>query len=372
VANIDEATLSVDIHKRLSPSFALEAKLSASPGITILFGRSGSGKTSLLNCIAGLIAPDDGRIALGSRDLFDSTKKIDLAISKRSVGFLFQDLALFPHLTVEQNVQYGLAKLPADARRERSATILESMRVGALSKRKPAEISGGEKQRVALARSLVTDPAVLLLDEPLAALDAITKSSIVADLREWNAAHGIPIIYVTHSLEEAFAVGERVIVLEAGKIIARGNPLEVLDAPRQETIAQLAGFENLFDATVSTLREERGTMLCTLAASAVELEVPLARYQPGASMRVAIRAGDIMIATSRPRGISARNVLPGTIASMRTEGHTAIAEVDAGIMFHVRLTRGTREDLGLEAGRMIWLPIKTYSCHLVAKRMRAD
>jgi molybdate transport system ATP-binding protein len=104
----------------------------------------------------------------------------------------------------------------------------------------------------------------------------------------------------------------------------------------------------------------------------VELEVPLARYQPGASMRVAIRAGDIMIATSRPRGISARNVLPGTIASMRTEGHTAIAEVDAGIMFHVRLTRGTREDLGLEAGRKIWLLIKTYSCHLVAKRMRAD
>jgi molybdate transport system ATP-binding protein len=381
VSGIDDATLSplaplsplsVDVRKRLSRSFALEAKFSAPPGITILFGRSGSGKTSLLNCIAGLLAPDQGRIAFRSRVLYDSDEKIDLATSKRSVGFLFQDLALFPHLTVTQNVEYGLAKLPAGLRRERVRAILESMRVGSLSKRKPAEISGGEKQRVALARSIVTDPAVLLLDEPLAALDAITKSSIVADLREWNAAHGIPIIYVTHSLEEAFALGESVIVLEAGKIIAQGNPLEVLDAPRQETIAQLAGFENLFDATVSALRENRGTMLCALAGSAVELEVPLARYQTGDSMRVAIRAGDIMIATSQLQGISARNVIPGTIASMRTEGHTAIAEVDAGRMFQVQLTRGTREELGLEAGRKIWLVIKTYSCHLVAKQGDAD
>src|SRR5208283_1925618 len=143
------------------------------------------------------------------------------------------------------------------------------------------------KQRAALARSLVTDPAMLLLDEPLAALDAITKSSIIADLRAWNAAHGIPIIYVTHSLPEAFAVGEAVVVLEAGKIIARGRPMEVLDAPRQETIAQLAGFENLFDATVSALHEERGTMRCALSNSALELEVPLTRTPPaGARLRV--------------------------------------------------------------------------------------
>lgn len=360
-------TLSVDIRKDLLRGFVLEANFTAPPGITILFGRSGSGKTTLLNSIAGLVAPDAGRIALESRSLFDAAAKIDLSPSERSVGFLFQDLALFPHLSAEQNVEYGLAKLPANTRRKRSGAILDEMRVRSLAKRKPAEISGGERQRVALARSLVTDPAMLLLDEPLAALDAITKSAIIEDLRAWNAAHGIPIIYVTHSLQEAFAVGEAVVVLEAGKIIARGNPMDVLDAPRQETIAQLAGFENLFDATVSAVHEERGTMICALSGSALELEVPLTRTQPGARIRVALRAGDIMIATSRPHEISARNVFPGTIVSMRIEGHRAIATVEAGRRFEVSLTRGSREDLNLQPGVKIWLVIKTYSCHLVAK-----
>ena len=358
--------LSVDIRKRLSREFALEANFTAPAGITILFGRSGSGKTTLLNCIAGLIPPDAGRIALDSQVLFDVAGNVDLSPAQRSVGFLFQDLALFPHLTVAQNVEYGLAQLPAVTRRQRGAAILDAMRVGALAKRKPAQISGGEKQRVALARSLVTDPSMLLLDEPLAALDAITKSGIIADLRAWNAAHDIPIIYVTHSLEEALAVGEAVVVLEAGKIIARGNPLEVLDAPRQETIAQLAGFENLFDATVSALHEDRGTMMCALSGSALELEVPLTRTEPGARLRVAIRAGDIMIASSRPHQISARNVFPGTIVSMRIEEHSAILRVEAGRPFEVRLTLGSRDDLHLQTGAQVWLVIKTYSCHLVA------
>jgi molybdate transport system ATP-binding protein len=359
-------TLAVDIRRRLSPSFELEANFSAPPGITILFGRSGSGKTTLLNCIAGLTCPEAGRISLDSRVLFDAVARIDLPPARRSVGFLFQDIALFPHLTAAQNVEYGLARLAAKVRRERVATILEAMRVGNLADRKPAQISGGEKQRVALARSLVTDPAMLLLDEPLAALDAITKSSIIADLRAWNTAHQIPIVYVTHSLQEAFAVGENVAVLEAGKIIARGHPIEVLDAPRQETIAQLAGFENLFDATVSSVCEERGTMLCALSGSRLELEVPLTRTQAGARMRVAIRAGDIMIARSRPQEISARNVFPGSIVAMRIEGHRAIATVEAGKTFEVSLTLGSREDLHLRPGTEVWLVIKTYSCHLVA------
>ena len=359
-------TLEVDIRRQLSPSFVLEANFTASEGITILFGRSGSGKTTLLNCFAGLMRPDAGRIALDARVLFDAAAKIDLPPSHRSVGFLFQDLALFPHLTIAQNVEYGLSKRPANIRRERAAAILDAMRVGSLAKRKPGEISGGEKQRVALARSLVTDPAMLLLDEPLAALDAITKSSIIADLRAWNEAHGIPIIYVTHSLEEAFAVGEAVVVLEAGKIIASGSPMEVLDAPRQETIAQLAGFENLFDATVASLHEDRGTMVCALSGSALELEVPLTHTGPGARLRVAIRAGDIMIARSRPHEISARNVFAGSITSIRTEEHSAIAVVEAGRTFEVRLTLGSREDLHLQPGTQVWLVIKTYSCHLVA------
>jgi len=364
--NKPSASLAVDIRKRLSREFVLEANFAAPAGITIVFGRSGSGKTTLLNCLAGLMRPDAGRIALDAHPLFDASGGIDVPPQKRAIGFLFQDLALFPNLTVAQNVEYGVAKLPTRTRHERAASILEAMRVGALKNRKPAEISGGEKQRVALARSLVTDPAMLLLDEPLTALDAATKSGIIADLRAWNAAHGIPILYVTHSLQEAFAVGEAVLVLEAGKIIARGNPAEVLDAPRQEIIAQLAGFENLFDATVRELHEDRGTMTCGLTGSTLELEVPLTYSQPGARLRIAIRAGDIMIAESRPHQISARNVFPGTIASMRDEAHGAMLTVEAGRTFAVQMTLGSRDDLRLRAGAPVWLVIKTYSCHLVA------
>jgi len=360
-------TLSIDIRKRLSDEFALEANFTAVPGITILFGRSGSGKTTLLNCIAGLMRPDAGRIALDSRALFDASAGIDVPPPQRAVGFLFQNLALFPHITVARNVEYGLAKLPGAEGRHRAAVILEAMRVGALSGRKPGQISGGEKQRVALARSLVTAPALLLLDEPLAALDAITKSAIISDLRTWNEAHGIPIIYVTHSLEEAFAVGESVVVLEAGKIIARGTPMEVLDAPRNETIAHLAGFENLFDATITAIHEDRGTMECVLSGGAVALEVPLTRVDAAKPMRIAIRAGDIMIAISRPHQISARNVFQGTIASIRTEGHSAIATVECGCTFEVQLSRGSCDDLHLQAGAQVWLVIKTYSCHLVTE-----
>ncbi len=359
--------LSVDIRAGLSEDFTLEANFTAPAGITILFGRSGAGKTTLLNAVAGLVRPDGGRIARDSQVLFDAAARVDLSPAQRSVGFLFQDLALFPHMTAEQNVEYGLAKLPAKTRRLRAAAILDAMRVGHLGRRKPAQISGGEKQRVALARSLVTDPSTLLLDEPLAALDAIAKSSIIADLRKWNEAHRIPIIYVTHSLEEAFAVGENVVVLEAGKIIARGHPSEVLDAPRQETIAQLAGFENLFEATVTAVHDELGTMVCALSGSALRLEAPLTRHHPGEQLRVAIRAGDIMIANRRPHEISARNVFPGTVASMRIEGHSAIVTVEAGRTFEVRLTLGSRQDLHLQPGAQVWLVIKTYSCHLVAR-----
>src|SRR6185437_2065468 len=183
--------------------------------------------------------------------------------------------------------------------------------------RKPAQISGGERQRVALARALVTDPGLLLLDEPLAALDAITKSKLIDDLRRWNIAHSIPIIYVTRSPQEAFALGDHLVVLEAGRVLAQGMPQHVLATPRHETVAQLVGFENVFSAGISSLNERNGTMSCRLAGSGLELEVPLGRAAPGAQLRIAIRAGDILMAGSRPRGLSARNIFQGRLASLR-------------------------------------------------------
>src|SRR6267378_201906 len=242
---IIDRTLQARFHKRLlsaEQEFLLQVDFVAEPGFTILFGPSGAGKTILLDCIAGLATPDAGRIAVKHRVLFDAEAGLNLPVAKRQVGYVFQDLALFPHLNAEQNVAYGLAHLSRAARQQRALALLDALRIAHLSQRRPAEISGGERQRVALARALVTDPLVLLLDEPLAALDAATKSRILDDLRAWNRAHGIPILYVTHVREEVFALGDRVIVLENGRIVAQGSPHAVLSAPRLETVAQLAGF----------------------------------------------------------------------------------------------------------------------------------
>ena len=358
-------SLSVRVRKILARDFSLEAEFEAGAGITMLFGQSGSGKSTLLSCIAGLIVPDAGHIVLDAKALFDSQHKVNIPARKRSVGYLFQNLALFPHLTVEQNVQYGLAKVPAAVREKRVSTILESFRIAHLLAGKPNELSGGERQRVALARSLVTDPKVLLLDEPLTALDALTKSQIIADLRAWNASHEIPIIYVTHAVTEAFALGERVIVLDKGRVVAKGTPQEVLDAPRRELIANLAGFENVFDTTVESVSEAQGTMNCHLTGSEVNLEVPLVTVDHDAPIRVAIRAGDIMVATGKPVGLSARNTLKGVLVSLRREAVTMIATVNAGVNFEVHLTPNACCELNLKHGDEVWLVIKTYSCHLV-------
>jgi molybdate transport system ATP-binding protein len=351
--------------------FSLDVDFSAAPGFTILFGESGSGKTTLLNCLAGLATPDAGRIAFGERVIFDASGNVNVPVAKRGVGYVLQDLALFPHLTVEQNTEYGLARLPRSERKQRALAMLQQFRIDHLRQQRPAEISGGERQRAALARSLVTDPRVLLLDEPLAALDAATKAKIIDDLRRWNQEHRIPILYVTHSREEVMALGERVMVLGQGRIIAEGSPHQVLTAPTQETVAQLAGFENIFDATVSLVHQDRGTMTCRLPGiqpgTFVLLETPLIRAEHGSHLRVGIRAGDILLAIAKPEGLSARNIIPGRVLSIERRDMLICLRVDCGVEMEVHVTLAARDALGLVPGREIWLVIKTYSCHLMQK-----
>ena len=372
-----DRTLQARFRKRLLSAeheFSLQVDFAAEPGFTILFGPSGAGKTTLLDCIAGLASPDAGRITVNNRVLFDNEIHLDVPVAKRQIGYVFQDLALFPHLNVGQNVSYGLAHLSRTARKQRALAILETLRIGHLSQRRPTEISGGERQRVALARALVTDPSVLLLDEPLAALDARTKSGILDDLCQWNRAHRIPILYVTHNREEVFALGERVLVLDDGQIIAQGTPHEVLSAPRQETVAQLAGFENIFDATVEALHAERGTMTCRMATSGtdrmqhakVDLETPLVHAKVGMPLRIGIRAGDILLAIVPPVGLSARNIIAGRLVSLDQRDVIIRARIDCGVEMEVHLTLAARDALQLQPGRDVWLVIKTHSCHLMA------
>jgi len=361
--------LEVRIRKRfLNPdgTFLLNVHFLALAGFTILFGASGAGKTTLLDCIAGHTDPDEGRIAVGGENIYDSDRKHSVPAWKRRIGYVLQDLALFPHLSAEENVAYGLLHLSAAERKTRSREMLNTFRIDHLRDRRPAQISGGERQRVALARALVTEPRALLLDEPLIALDRPTKSQILGDLRRWNQQYRVPILFVTHSGEEVFALGEEVIVLDAGKIVAQGQPRDVMRAPRLETVAQLSGFENIFDATVVALHDDHGTMTCRIGSGPVELITPLVYAEVGAHLRVGIHAGDVLLATESPRGLSARNVVPGTIQSLEQQHGIVLATVDAsGIQFAAYLTLAAREALALAPGMNVWVVIKTHSCHLL-------
>jgi molybdate transport system ATP-binding protein len=352
-------TLQVNIRK-VRPGFQLNTSFTAQPGFTILFGASGAGKSTLLDCIAGIIPPDDGSIHAGGTAFFDRNARVNLPPKERRVGYVFQDLALFPHMTAAANIGYGI---PGTDAIERSRSILSSFRIAHLASRKPREISGGERQRVALARALVTNPRVLLLDEPLAALDFPRRSAIIEDLRSWNDQHRIPILYATHSRDEVFALGERVIVLEQGSVIADGTPHDVMTAPAQETVAQLAGFENIFDAIVAGRHEDRGTMTCQVAN--IQLETPLVRAEAGSKLRVGIRAGDILMANRRPEGLSAQNILHGKLTSLRQRDVIVVAIVNCGIEFEVHLTLAARNSLALREGSEVWLIVKTHSCHLM-------
>jgi molybdate transport system ATP-binding protein len=354
---------------RTQSSFVLDVAIEISPGITIVFGPSGAGKSTLLDCIAGLLKPDAGRIEIGGELLLDVERRIDVPPPKRKIAYVFQNLALFPHMTVEQNVAYGLADVPAPLQALRVNSILRAFRVEQLANRKADEISGGEQQRVALARSLATSPRVLLLDEPLTALDEGLKKSIMEDLQRWNTAQNIPILYVTHSRAEVDTLGERVIALDQGKIISTGTPQEVLDAPRRSSLAQASGFENLFSGVVTELREADGVMRVRLVRGGCEIETPLGYAAAGTAIRLAIRAGDILLATERPYGLSARNVIAGKIISLEQRGTMFIAQVaadaDGAVVFTVHLTLGAKRALELAINRPVWLVIKTHSCHVL-------
>lgn len=225
----DGGGVTLQVRIAQSDGFALDVAFDAPPGVTVLFGPSGSGKSTTLACVAGLTRPTSGRIALGGDTWFDAEARIDVAVHKRRVAFVFQSLALFPHMTAAQNVAYGMDRtLDREARRGRAAALLERLRVRHLADRRPATFSGGEAQRVALARALATRPRVVLLDEPFSALDRDLRRDLAADLREFVRELNVPVLFVTHQRQEARAIGERLVLLEHGRVRRVGG-IEELD-----------------------------------------------------------------------------------------------------------------------------------------------
>jgi molybdenum ABC transporter ATP-binding protein len=220
-------------------AFRLDAEFAAPAGITALFGPSGAGKTLTLRCIAGLTRPDAGRIEVAGRTLFDSATGIDLPARDRRVGYVFQQYALFPHLTVERNVAYGLHALPRAARRTRAAELLDLVGLAGFGDRSPSGLSGGQQQRVAIARALAGDPRILLLDEPFAALDAMVRVRLRAELRELHRRTGIPMLLVSHDLAEIRHLADHLVLLEDGRVLASGDLPRVLREPTNERVAAL-------------------------------------------------------------------------------------------------------------------------------------
>ena len=252
----DGGPLEVRVVKRLS-GFTLDARWRAGDEVVALFGPSGAGKTLTLQCLAGLMRPDEGRIVVNGTVFFDSAAGIDLPTQKRRLGYVFQGHALFPHLSVADNVAYGLHGWPRDRRQHRTAEILERLGLGALAARRPRELSGGQKQRVALGRALAPDPALLLLDEPLSALDAPLRRQLREELlgvvREW----GKTTVLVTHDLPEAFQLADRVVVYEAGQVVQQAPKTELLSAPASERVARLMGVRNILGGTVQKAMHDR-------------------------------------------------------------------------------------------------------------------
>jgi len=347
--------------------FELDIDFDAPPGFTILFGASGSGKTTTLKAIAGIVRPDAGRIAVSGEVLFDSESAVDLPIRNRGAGYVFQDLALFPHLTSQANVEFGMSRISTSDRKLRVQTLMEGLRISHIAKRKPRDISGGEAQRVALARALSCTPRMLLLDEPLSAIDEATKLSIILDLKRINRELQLPILYVTHSREEALSLGARLIVYERGRIAGRGEPVEIFGTPVTTSVARLSGVENIFTGRVVGRSEAGGTITVEISEKegTCRVDVPYGNHEEGERLTIAIPAGDILLATEEPRQTSLRNILMGRISSIEDKANRTVVVVRAGVSWRTSVTRQAVKELALCEGREVWLAFKTHSCYLL-------
>ena len=344
--------------------FALDAAFAANQGITVLFGASGSGKTTTLRLIAGMVTPDAGRISLGDSVYFDSAARVDLSMQKRRVGFVFQDYLLFPHLTAAENVAYGAKAQNEPARRQHAEEMLKLVGVDDAAGRRPGQLSGGEQQRVALARALASDPVILLLDEPLSAVDVTTRSRLLDEMVEVQRKTGIPFIYVTHSPADAVRIGDLLLVMAEGRIVQQGKPLEVFNAPVNVPAARMVGTENILAGQIAAHQPEEGISIVDLGQC--QMVIPRSQLPEGSRVTLGIRAEDIIVSRERISRTSARNLLAGTVRYLLRDKESVELVADCGIDLKVRITPQAARLLELAPGVPIFLLIKANSCHILS------
>jgi molybdate transport system ATP-binding protein len=346
-------------HRFGRAGFSLDAAFGLpEAGVTALFGPSGCGKSTILAAVAGLLRPDAGQVVLDGTVLLDTARRIDLPPERRRCGVVFQDARLFPHLTVETNLRYGLRRAPPGAQGPGFEEVVDLLGIAPLLPRRPAGLSGGERQRVALGRALLARPRLLLMDEPLAALDAARRAEVLPFLARLRDATRLPILYVTHALEEVDALADRLVLLREGRVLAEGG------------VQELSARTNLPLAA----RRDAGVLLaCTVAAhdaggGLTRLDFPggslVATFRPepiGTTLRIRIRARDVAVATEAPRGLSIRNVLPATIAEISPgsgppERFLHLSMGPSTLL--ARVTQDSVSQLGLVPGMQVWALLK--------------
>jgi len=351
--------IKVDVQHRLG-SFELKAHFASEGRVTALFGQSGSGKTSLVNIIGGLIRPDHAYISLNGDVIVDTERKVFVPKHRRRVGYVFQEGRLFPHLTVRQNLLYGWWFTPAAKRVGRLGPIIDLLGIDHLLDRRPGSLSGGEKQRVAIGRALLATPRLLLMDEPLASLDEARKAEILPYLERLRDETEVPIIYVSHSVPEVARLASTMVMMTDGLVVATGPTSDIMAR------LDLVPFTNLVEAgavlEAEVLEHDEQFGLTALALCGGRLWVPrLSERITGSKVRVHIRARDVMISTRPPEGLSALNVLRGVVAELGPRrGPILDLRLDCGGQaILARLTQRSIETLGLMPGTTVYAVIKT-------------
>lgn len=337
--------------------FALDCSFRVEgPGVTALFGPSGSGKSTIVNGVAGLLRPNHGRIVIDGEVLLDTDRAIFVPARRRRTGYVFQDLRLFPHLTVERNLLFGMRRAPKAAALPDFSSVVDLLGLAPLLARKPGKLSGGEKSRVALGRALLSGPRILLLDEPLAALDVARKSEIIPYLERLRDSVRLPMIYVTHSIDEVARLAENLVVVREGNVVASGSVFDLLADPALGPIVPAHGC-----VLAATILKHQSDGLTALAFDGGILLIPAVARPLKSKLRVRIAADDIILAREPPRAISANNVLPVQVgpASSPDGTHVDIGLRCGGVRFVARLTRASSERLALKQGENIFAIIKS-------------
>ena len=350
-------SLDVDVdHARAS--FRLSARFTAAPGLTALFGRSGSGKTTLVDIVGGLIRPDRGKVSVDGKVLVDTEGGLFVPMHRRRIGYVFQDSRLFPHLSVRRNLLYGrwFTRGNGDGAAADLASVVKLLGIDHLLERRPVSLSGGEKQRVAIGRALLAHPRLLLMDEPLAALDEARRQEILPYIERLRDEAGVPILYVSHSVPEVARLATTIVILTDGKVTAVGPVADILSH------ADSGDGGSVLEAKV--VCHDEAFHLSMLATAAGQLQVPRLNAPVGASVRAYIRARDVMLSLEPPHGISALNVLAGRVADIVPAAGGAQADVRLdcnGAILVARLTAKSVQGLALTPGRQVHAVIKSVS-----------